>query len=279
MIAELTLAAEWSQTVRISKSAITEYLICPKKFQYHYVLAAAPEFRPLTMVFGSAMHEVIGSFYRHLLVGNPRPDLQWLLDDWRIVWKLASKDPLIQWEHHTPESMGAMGEALLAVFNDNVHPRKVEGVEYPFSVDLIDPDTGQALDTKLVGFIDLIESDEDGELILSELKTASKKMGDAQSESQLDGLVYAYAMDQLGHHQIMAADRRETLVRYDVLVKTKTPSFQQVFVSKEPGDYRRLVRTIKAILGSIESAAFHPVEGWACKGCQFRTACREGMAS
>lgn len=98
----------------------------------------------------------------------------------------------------------------------------------PISVAIFDPDGGRPLDFTLVGIIDLIESDEEGNLIISELKTSAKRYADSQGENQLDGLIYAYALDQLGFR---TSDHR-TLIRYDVLVKTKTPAFQQAYFNK-----------------------------------------------
>ncbi len=276
MIAPQTHVGDWTGLLRVTKSQLAVYLMCPRKFYYDYVLRREPEFRPLAMVFGSAIHDVVGAYYRHMLVGNPQPSAEWLLDDWRGVWNRAALEPNIQWGEHSKETMFAVGAGLLKAFAADVQPRTIEAVEYPFEVDLLDPDTGLPLDVKLVGLIDLIESDDDGNLIVAETKTASKRMADAAAESQLDGLVYAYAMSQLGYQTTAEG---ETLVRYDVMVKTKTPSFQQVYVTKEPGDYRRLVRWIKSILQSIESESFHPVVGWACKGCQHADACKKELAA
>jgi CRISPR/Cas system-associated exonuclease Cas4 (RecB family) len=142
-------------------------------------------------------------------------------------------------------------------------------VEYPFAIVMSDPITGDPLDVSLVGIIDLIESDDEGTLIVAELKTSAKRYADSQSESQLDGLIYAYAMNRLGFR---TADAK-TLIRYDVLIKTKSPGFQQIYVNKSPQDYGRLVRWIQEILQAIERESFYPNFGWACHNCQFRRRC------
>src|SRR5207244_3613593 len=125
-------------------------------------------------------------------------------------------------------------------FYEEIQPRKVEAVEYPFAIPLSDPNSGESLDVSLVGVVDLIESDEEGNLIIAELKTSSKRYADSQGENQLDGLIYAYAMNQLGFNTSGA----DTLIRYDVLVKTKSPAFQQIYFNKTPQDYGRLARWI-----------------------------------
>jgi hypothetical protein len=44
----------------------------------------------------------------------------------------------------------------------------------------------------------------------------------------LDGAVYAYAMQQFGY----TATPDQVLVRFDVLVKTKGPQFEQLYFNK-----------------------------------------------
>ena len=102
-----------------------------------------------------------------------------------------------------------------------------------------------------------------------ELKTSSKRYADSQGENQLDGLIYSYAMDQLGFRTTNA----ETLIRYDVLVKTKSPAFQQIYFNKSPQDYGRLTRWIQEVLQAIDRESFFPNFGWACHNCQFRSRC------
>ena len=82
--------------------------------------------------------------------------------------------------------MRGLGIALLRQFYEAIQPRKIEAVEHAFSVPLYDPDGGRKLEYALVGKIDLIESDDDGNLIIAELKTSSKRYADSQAENQLD---------------------------------------------------------------------------------------------
>jgi hypothetical protein len=119
-------------------------------------------------------------------------------------------------------------------------------------VALSDPNTGEKLDVSLVGMIDLIESDDEGNLFIAELKTSSKRYAESQGENQLDGLIYAYALDQLGFR----TGNAETLIRYDVLVKTKSPAFQKIYFNKTPQDLGRLVRWIQEVLQAIERDSF-----------------------
>ena len=256
--------------LRISKSQIQTYLICPRKFWFQYVVGAAWEFMPASLPFGTALHAAVAAFYRSLKDRGVQPELASITREFEREWEKAVAGQRLTFKGKTSvESHLEQGRALLEKFYEEVRPRRVEAVEYPFAVPLTDPNTGEALDTTLVGIVDLIESDDGGNLIIGELKTSAKRYADSQGDSQLDGLIYAYAMDQLGFRTTHA----ETLIRYDVLVKTKSPAFQQIYVNKTPRDFGRLTRWIQEVLQAIDRESFFPNFGWACQNCQFRKRC------
>jgi CRISPR/Cas system-associated exonuclease Cas4 (RecB family) len=270
MLEEETSTRSWASMLRISKSQIQTYLICPRKFWFQYVIGEMPEFLPASLPFGSALHGAVATFYRSIKETGTKPELEWITREFEEEWKKAVAGQRLSFKRQTSaESHLDMGKAMLGKFHEEVRPRKVEAVEYPFAIALSDPNTGQPLDVSLVGIIDLIESDDEGNLIIAELKTSAKRYADSQGETQLDGLIYAYAMNQLGFRTTVS----ETLIRYDVLVKTKKPAFQQIYFNKSPQDYGRLVRWIQEVLRAIDRESFFPNFGWACQSCQFRRRC------
>jgi CRISPR/Cas system-associated exonuclease Cas4 (RecB family) len=270
MIENQTSTRSWASLLRISKSQIQTYLICPRKFWFQYVMGAMPEFLPASLPFGSALHGAVAAFYRAIKETGTKPELAFITREFELAWERAAVGHRLSFKGKTSvSSQLGLGKALLQKFYDEVKPRKVEAVEYPFAIALSDPNTGAPLDVSLVGIIDLIESDDDGNLIITELKTSAKRYADSQGENQLDGLIYAYAISRLGFRTING----ETLIRYDVLVKTKSPGFQQIYFNKSPEDYGRLVRWIQEILQAIDGESFFPNFGWACHNCQFRRRC------
>jgi putative RecB family exonuclease len=270
MIENQTSTRSWASMLRISKSQIQTYLICPRKFYLQYVMGAMPEFLPASLPFGSALHGAVAAFYRAIKETGAKPELGFIVREFELAWDRAVVGHRMSFKGRTSANSHLdLGKALLQKFYDEVQPRKVEAVEYPFAIVMSDPNTGDPLDVSLVGIIDLIESDDEGTLIIAELKTSAKRYADSQGESQLDGMIYAYAMNRLGFR---TADAK-TLIRYDVLVKTKSPGFQQIYVNKSTQDYGRLVRWIQEILQAIERESFYPNFGWACHNCQFRRRC------
>jgi CRISPR/Cas system-associated exonuclease Cas4 (RecB family) len=233
-------------------------------------MGAMPEFTPASLPFGTALHAAVASFYRSIKETGDRPELASIIQQFEVEWEKEVAGRRVSFQGKTSiESHLELGRALLQKFYEEVQPRRIEAVEYPFAVALSDPNTGEPLDVSLVGIVDLIESDDEGNLIIAELKTSSKRYAESQGENQLDGMIYAYAMDQLGFRTTTA----ETLIRYDVLVKTKSPSFQQIYFNKTPQDFGRLVRWIQEVLQAIERESFFPNFGWACHNCQFRSRC------
>jgi CRISPR/Cas system-associated exonuclease Cas4 (RecB family) len=268
MIEEQTSVRDWGSVLRFSKTNMQTFLMCPRKFYFQYVTGMPWEFVPASLPFGKALHQAVASYYLALKQGAT-PELGAIIEEFSSIWKGETTNREIRFSSSNAASMEGLGKALLERFFEEVRPRRVQAVEYPFCIDILDPDGGGVLEHKLVGIIDLIEADDEGNLIISELKTSAKRFADSQGEGQLDGLVYAYALDQLGFR----TTTERTLIRYDVLVKTKQPAFQQVYFNKEPGDYRRLGRWIKEVLEAIDHGAFFPNFGWGCKQCQFRRAC------
>ncbi len=270
MLEEQTSTRTWASMLRISKSQIQTYLICPRKFWFQYVAGVMWEFTPASLPFGKALHAAVAAFYQSVKETGEKPDLESITCEFESHWKIETTGQRLSFKGETSvDSHLSLGKALLKKFYEEVQPRKVEAIEYPFAVPLSDPNTGEPLDISLVGIVDLIESDDEGNLIIAELKTSSKRYADSQGENQLDGLIYAYAMNQLGFRTTDA----ETLIRYDVLVKTKSPAFQQIYFNKSPQDYGRLARWIQEVLQAIDRESFFPNFGWACHNCQFRARC------
>jgi hypothetical protein len=142
---------------------------------YTCVVGAAWEFMPASLPFGTALHAAVAAFYRSLKDRGVQPELASITREFEREWEKAVAGQRLTFKGEASvESQLEQGRALLGKFYEEVRPRRVEAVEYPFAVPLTDPHTGEALETTLVGIVDLIESDDEGNLIIGELKTSSK---------------------------------------------------------------------------------------------------------
>ena len=262
--------SDWADLLHVSKSQISTYLQCPKRFWFQYVVGQPWEFVPAAVAFGKAIHEAVALFYEGVATGHSKPSLDVVQTRFRQRWwQAVAREPLRFANDQTDGSLTELGEALLDVFWKEVHPRRIRAVEQPFQVPLRDEEN-EALDVTLVGIIDLIEEDEEGQVIVAELKTTARRYSDSQTDYQLDGLIYSYAAHELG---LARNDGHGVLIRYDVLVKTKQPALQQVFVPRTESDRVRLTAWLREVLSAIECRAFYPNYGWQCQQCPFQRAC------
>ena len=169
------------------------------------------------------MHETAKLFYRTLKETARKSPLNDLIAHFKATWDRETDRNNIRYkENQTRDTQREKGIQLVKVFCENVAPQRVIGVEVPFSVDLVLEETGEVLPCKLSGIFDLVESDEKGALIIVELKTSSKRFTDDQIDLDLQGTLYSYALREMRFH----TNGEDTLVRYDQLLKQKTPTME-----------------------------------------------------
>ena len=173
----------------ISVSQLKAYLTCPAFYFHKYVWGDPPAFLPVSLVFGSAVHEALAAHYMELkTTGGPlRRDL--LAEVFMDAWGKGTRGQVpVQVDEDDSTDLGVLadkGVGMLRVFHENAISKPsptVEAVERRFEVEIHDPDCGEVLEEKLVGVIDLIAL-EDGRRFIWEHKRAAKR----------------YAADQLAH--------------------------------------------------------------------------------
>ena len=143
MIEEQTSTRSWASMLRISKSQIQTYLICPRKFWFQYVVGAMREFLPASLPFGRALHAAVAAFYKSIKETGTKPDLESITREFAAVWETEVAGQRLSFKGKSSvDSHLGLGKALLKKFYDEVQPRKVEAIEYPFAVDLLDPRRG-----------------------------------------------------------------------------------------------------------------------------------------
>jgi putative RecB family exonuclease len=114
------------------------------------------------------------------------------------------------------------GKALLAVFHQEVPKEncRVLGIEQPFAFGL------EGLPVPIIGVFDLVIEDEAGVVTIVDHKTCAKAYSDREIDDSFQLTVYHMAAKADGHAN------RDVLLRFDCLVKTKTPKFIQYYTTK-----------------------------------------------
>lgn len=265
---------DYRQELHFSKSQLKTFLVCPRKYEFQYVKGLQWKTRPWSLPFGSAIHEAIAQYYRKFMQDGEPLGIEKVQSAFSDAWEIELKnDTPMDYNSKDPETLIDLGREMLRVFTETVQPRQIEAVELPFSVPIVDPKTGEISPVKLVGAFDLIEADEDGNRIITEHKTSSKKWTDGQVETELDSAIYSYAFKEMG----CATNGSETLVKFDVLLKLKKPAMETYYTTRNEKDHRRMLSLISKVLKIVDNGTFHPVPGWQCPTCPFLRQCNEDI--
>ena len=258
--------------LHVSYSQVYTYLLCPMKYAHNYVYGTMPEHKPVSMVFGKAIHKAAEHYYLSLQDTGVVADVAEMEQAFAKSFtdEINHSDALILFKKdQTAEDLQEMGKKLIQLFHAEIKPQKIVAVELPFAVSIPDYFGTGNLPIKLVGYFDLIESDGEGSYQIGELKTSAQKFSSLRLEYDLQPTVYSFALSQMK----LAPTEESCLVRYDVLVKTKKPSFEQYYVLRNGADYERLVHLLNQVLRAIENRLFYRNYGWQCQDCQFKKTC------
>jgi putative RecB family exonuclease len=69
---------------------------------------------------------------------------------------------------------------------------------------------------------------------------------------------------------------REIVLKFDTLIKTKKPKFEQYYTVRGEIDEKRLIRKIKKVWEGISRGVFIPNDtSWKCPNCHYRQHCDE----
>jgi putative RecB family exonuclease len=249
-----------------SYSAINQYLRCPLQYYFERVLKL-PQLRVSSdLVLGSAIHEALAFYHRKIQLQKPveLKELQVLLE---AAWRnRESRQGLMFKRGQTRESQLSLGKQLIATYIKYPPPENIIAVERRFLVPLQNS-RGEYLETPLLAVVDLLTQN-DGLLVVQEFKTAGRAYSQGEIDSSLQATCYSQAIsEEYG---------KSPQIGYGVLVKTKTPKFQQLITSRGETERRRLGDLVEVIDEAVSNETFYPIEGpLNCTGCSFRSACRE----
>lgn len=262
----------------VSISQIKEFLICPRRYQLHRVLGVEPAFLPVPLALGSAVHAGFAATYVGIQATGQVIPLDAILQAFRDEWSGATDGPVaLKLDEDDPDPVD-VGTRILTAFHRHVveNPEvDVVAVELPFDgVELTDPDTGEVLDEKLSGVMDLVVREgADGAVVrdgvhnvVVEHKTAARKW----TRDQLDHDFQLTAYQIAARQQLGLGD---VSLRYQVVTKTKVAAVQVEDVVRDDLAEVDFLRTAAGVLRAIGSGSFWPLRSWACKSCQYAHAC------
>lgn len=247
----------------ISFSQVSTFMRCPKQYYYSYVekLKQPPAF---ALNFGKAIHKGIEVNYAQKIETHKDLHIDEIKDAYNEEMK-ASKDILEddatdhedikKWkEDYT--GYYKQGFEMLDMYHEQIG-KKTQPIiaEGKFEI----PNEGGR---NLLGYIDLV----DDKNIVVDSKTAGSKYTQAKANNDLQLSAYFYALKKF-------FGLTPKGVRYDVMVKTKTPQIQQLSADRNEEQIRVAMALIKTVDTEIsdcmKKGSFRENPGDACSWCGF----------
>ena len=256
---------EYRAKPHLSSSSVSDYIDCGLLYKFGRVDKIKPEFKPDALEFGSVIHLVLAEFYNQRMVGT-KLLLKEIQESFEGFWReLAEDNSDIQYsEGKDFETMLLEGKELLTAWYNKLPENEfiVIGVEEPFILTLPD------LYIPIIGYIDLMEEDESGTIIVTDFKTSGRSYSADEVDKNLQLTIYELAAKANGYRN------REILLKFDCLIKTKTPKFEQFYTSRSEIEERRAIKKIQEVWKGIHQEIFIPNDGhWKCKNCGFKKHC------
>src|SRR6266536_1100141 len=245
----------------ISVSQVNAYLACPLKYRFQYIDKVPRPWRVAAMAFGSSVHAAVEWFHRERLAGRT-PELPQIRKVFDADWYAQNVEPLVFSERESKDSLAEKGRAMLQLYVESANGSKPVAVEQFFELDLANPETGEVLDVRLRGVIDLVEEGE----TLVDLKTAGRTLEQGGLERHLQLSTYALAFFLL-HGSIPK-------LRLDMLLKTAKPRLERHLTTRSVEDLSWTAQLIREVALAIQTEHFFPNPSWRCTECEYFAHCQ-----
>ena len=236
----------------VSASQINQLLnICSLQWYFERIAKLKKPFVSHSLVFGGLVHRVLEQWFLQLKAGRI-PDLAMHLEMFSKLWKRANHDQTIKFGARDDfNSLADKGRNMIECFIEHVDPsEKILAVSEAFCVPVHSPN-GSVVELPLIGEFDLV-IEKNGKPVIDDWKTAAKKWSKDQADKSFQGTVYSYAWNQ------MYGVRPE--IRFDVVTKTKVPSFEQHVTRRTADQEQRMALLISKAQQIVKQSLYYPSE-------------------
>jgi putative RecB family exonuclease len=267
MEALIMILSELRKRDHLSASSIGTYVECSLLFYFSKILKLLIEIKSDSMEFGSAIHKTLEYYYQEKLMGQ-KLLLKDIHEFFEKTWiTMAEGKTDIQYtKGHDFKSLLMLGKDLLSAWHNKLPKDNytIIGIEEAFCFYL------PGIPLPFIGAMDLIEEDESGTIIITDFKTSGKAYSKDEVDLNQQLTLYQLALKAMGYHNI------EILLKFDTLIKTKTPKFEQYWTTRSESDENRLIRKATQVWNGISKGVFIPNDtSWKCKNCSYTKACNE----
>ena len=247
----------------LSWSAISTYLRCPLKYQFHYLDQLPEEFVSANLIFGSAIHSALEAYFRERLASERSLSVEALLAVYHSTWSEAELAAVQFGKSEDLASLGSLAERMLHAFvgSDLSRPTgSIIGIEEELQAPVLSdcPD--------LLARLDLAVETDDA-LVVTDFKTARSRWS-AGDVNAAEGQLVLY------HELIQQLTDKPIRLQFAVITKTKQPDIDLQPVTPDPLRIERIRQLIRRVWTGIQSGNFYPVpNAMNCPSCGYRDRC------
>ena len=257
-IEELRKEPHWSY------SALNTYLnICQLQYYFRYLEPSEVECTSVCFPFGRAFHAALTAQAWECVMGSSLTREE-IVEQFAETFKIETQAaPNLRYkEGETFDSMVTLAEkmldAALANWSDFY---TVKGVARAFKIDV------PGLNKPLIGELDMV-TQEGGKACIVDWKTSAARWPAGKADRDLQATVFSYAFRQL--------EGVTPLFRFDVVTKTKNPSCESHYTSRNVSAFRRFEVLANKVQEAIDRWVFLPSEtSFACAECPYKNRCRK----
>ena len=235
--------------------------ICSLQYAFRYVYRVTPEHTPVNLIFGSAFHRALEAVAR-CRRANELMTLKSAVECFSDYWQTLcdEKDDILFKSPDQYDELHAIGRQMIAVILEGWMEHDIIAVAEAFCVPL------PGSDKSLIGEYDCVLRDADGGVVIVDWKTAARRWPKDKADKDLQATCFSYAY-RIEHGAIPE-------FRFDVITKTKTPTYEQHYTHRTPDSFVRLNKLVEMVERATAADAFYPNENsYACSDCVYKHAC------
>ena len=252
----------------MSASQITKYLMCPLAYRFQYIDGIETGIKSSSFALGTAFHSAAEHLHKHMMNGGvKRPEVyQHVLAESLKVefgnFEVQTKDG------EDRDSLIGEGGRLIDAYREYRTAQKTTllTVEQRVERELVNVETGEVFRLPFIAYLDLIEKDGDG-LVIVDLKTAGRSYSQQDADANLQLTCYGLLV-------MLETGKSPAGLRIDAVIRNKQPKVQRLATKRSETDYVRLWNLARTVRNAIEAGHFYPNPSWACSGCEFAEYCR-----
>ncbi len=234
--------------------------MCSLKWAFRYLYKVENERTSVNLLFGSAFHasaEYVARGRRDGLDDNVKEAQDIFCDYFTSECKRTENLSITKDEVNEHNLKGRL---MMATLIENWTDRDVIGISKAFSIDI------EGLDKPLIGEIDCIVRDENGDVVLIDWKSAARKWAIGKADKDLQATTFLMAYNRLAGFI--------PKFRFDVVTKAKTPTFTTHYTSRTDDDFYRLEYLLLQAQALSKGNIFLPNnQCFCCNNCEYMEAC------